>query len=245
MSTVPTEQIRESDRFFVEDSMILGESELTSVYSQGVLRPVESWRYQYVKRIIDLAGALILVVLFLIPGLLIMAAVFLTSRGPIFYREERVGRDGRLFRIWKFRSMHKDAPRLKHLSSIGPSRSVLEWRMRKHLKDPRITAVGGFLRKWSLDELPQLFNVIKGEMSLIGPRPIVRQEISFYGELFSHYLAVTPGMSGLWQVSGRSGVDYDRRVKMDAFYVESWSLRFDFNILCRTVPAVLSRSGAA
>lgn len=245
MSTVPSETIGERDQFFVEETMILEDSAFTSVYAQGALSLVESWRYLYVKRMLDIAGALILVSLFLIPGILIMAAIFLTSRGPIFYREERVGREGRPFRIWKFRSMHKDAPKSRYVSGSGPSGNVLEWRMRKDLKDPRITAVGGFLRRWSLDELPQLFNVLRGEMSLIGPRPIVKKEISFYGNLLSHYLAVTPGMSGLWQVSGRSEIDYDKRVKMDAFYVESWSLRFDFTILCRTVPAVLSRSGAA
>lgn len=122
---------------------------------------------------------------------------------------------------------------------------MLEWRMRKDLKDPRITAVGGFLRRWSLDEFPQLFNVLRGEMSLVGPRPIVKKEMLFYGNLLQHYLAVAPGMSGLWQVSGRSDIDYDERVKLDAFYVESWSLTFDLAILCRTVPAVLSRNGAA
>ena len=117
--------------------------------------------------------------------------------------------------------------------------------MRKGLRDPRITPVGGFLRRWSLDELPQLINVVRGEMSLIGPRPIIYAEAKFYGDQFSHYLAVSPGMSGLWQVSGRSCVDYDKRVVLDKFYVESWSLRFDFSILFRTIPAVLCRNGAA
>jgi lipopolysaccharide/colanic/teichoic acid biosynthesis glycosyltransferase len=121
----------------------------------------------------------------------------------------------------------------------------LEWRMRKDLKDPRISAVGGFLRRWSLDEIPQLLNVLRGEMSLVGPRPIVKQETAFYGRHLSHYLSVTPGMSGLWQVSGRSDVDYDKRAMLDAFYVETWSLGTDFDILMRTLPAVLRRRGAA
>ena len=116
--------------------------------------------------------------------------------------------------------------------------------MRKHLRDPRITAIGGFLRRWSLDEIPQLFNVLRGEMSLVGPRPIVETETAFYGDLLPYYLAASPGLSGLWQVSGRSRVDYDRRAKLDALYVQSWSLGADFNILFRTIPAVLSRVGA-
>jgi undecaprenyl-phosphate galactose phosphotransferase len=116
--------------------------------------------------------------------------------------------------------------------------------MQKQFKDPRITAIGGFLRSWSIDELPQLINVLRGEMSLIGPRPIVAAETDFYGDLLSFYLAATPGLSGLWQVSGRSQVDYDERAKLDARYVRFWSLKNDMEILFRTIPAVLGRVGA-
>jgi len=116
--------------------------------------------------------------------------------------------------------------------------------MHKHLRDPRITAVGGFLRRWSIDELPQLINVLTGDMSLIGPRPIVEAETVLYGKLISVYMTAIPGLSGLWQVSGRSHIDYDKRAKMDANYVQSWSLSGDFMILLRTIPAVLSRIGA-
>ena len=140
--------------------------------------------------------------------------------------------------------MRQDAHRNSHVSDAGGNGKLVEWRMRKHLSDPRITPIGGFLRRWSLDELPQLINVLSGDMSLIGPRPIVEKETRYYGSFMDHYLAVNPGMSGLWQVSGRSHVDYDKRVLMDAFYVESWTLSSDFNILFRTLPAVLSRRGA-
>ena len=116
--------------------------------------------------------------------------------------------------------------------------------MNKNRRDPRITSVGSLLRRWSLDELPQLFNVIRGEMSLIGPRPIVEAEARFYGRLLVFYLAATPGLSGLWQVSGRSNVDYPERAMLDALYVRSWCLDADLQILIRTVPAVLSRIGA-
>jgi undecaprenyl-phosphate galactose phosphotransferase len=125
-----------------------------------------------------------------------------------------------------------------------PRGTVLQWRMCKHLRDPRITAIGSILRRWSLDELPQLINVLRGEMSLIGPRPIVEAETDFYGNHLDSYLSATPGLSGLWQVSGRSDVGYVERVKLDALYVRSWCLMADLRILFRTIPAVLSRIGA-
>jgi len=205
---------------------------------------LESWRYQFVKRTLDFLFSLTMIVAFAIPGLLIAVAISLTSKGPVFYREERIGRNGRPFRIWKFRSMYCDAKERVRVAEAHSSGKVLEWRMRKHLRDPRITMVGGFLRSWSLDELPQLLNVLLGEMSLVGPRPIVEAETAFYGDLLSYYLAATPGLSGLWQVSGRSHIDYPKRVRLDAFYVRSWSLKSDFIILARTVPAVFGRVGA-
>lgn len=215
---------------------------------------LESWRYRYLKRSIDFVGSSALLIVSAVPGLAIAAAIRLTSRGPVFYREERIGHGGRPFRIWKFRSMHHRAH--SHvLSSIidisspvsGVAESNVEWRMRKgdrDFLDPRITLVGGFLRKWSLDELPQLINVLRGDMSLIGPRPIVRDEASLYGERFSYYLAAKPGLSGLSQVSGRSNLDYDKRVELDTLYVQNWSLIADLAILARTIPTVLSRTGA-
>jgi undecaprenyl-phosphate galactose phosphotransferase len=121
---------------------------------------------------------------------------------------------------------------------------VLQWRIRKHGNDPRITPIGRFLRRWSLDELPQLHNVLRGEMSLIGPRPVIKAETHFYKHLLPYYLAAKPGLSGLWQVSGRSDLDYDERAGLDTKYVETWSLRSDFKILLRTIPVVLGRVGA-
>jgi lipopolysaccharide/colanic/teichoic acid biosynthesis glycosyltransferase len=170
--------------------------------------------------------------------------VVATSKGPLFYRERRIGQNGRQFRIWKFRSMHKNAAERARIADSQIDTKVLEWRMHKHLRDPRITSVGGFLRKWSLDELPQLLNVLSGDMSLIGPRPIVESEVELYGSLISVYTTAVPGLSGLWQVSGRSHIDYDKRAKLDAKYVQSWSLGSDLMILLRTIPAVLGRIGA-
>lgn len=206
---------------------------------------VESWRYCLVKRSLDVVFSAVLIALFAVPGVLIALAVRMTSEGPAFYRETRIGRNGRPFRIWKFRSMRRDAP--KHAPTVEvhhSSNGVLEWRMHKRHADPRITPIGRFLRRWSLDELPQLLNVVRGEMSLVGPRPIVAAETRFYGDLFDYYLAVTPGLSGLWQVSGRSDIDYPLRVRLDAVYVGTWSLRSDLAILLRTVPAVFGRRGA-
>lgn len=244
MSIAPTGSVNDRDILVFQESAFEAELANSPMWSPARPFPVCTWRYRYVKRAFDLSFALIMIALLLIPSSLIALAVLITSRGPVFYRELRIGRNGRPFRIWKFRSMYQDAHRNSHISHPGESGKSLEWRMRKHLRDPRITPIGGFLRRWSLDELPQLINVLCGDMSLIGPRPIIEKETRYYRSFMTHYLAVHPGMSGLWQVSGRSHVNYDKRVLMDAFYVESWSLSSDFNILFRTLPAVLSRRGA-
>lgn len=200
------------------------------------------WSYEYVKRAVDFCTAGLLLALFFIPGLVIAMAIKLTSPGPVFYREERVGRSGRPFRIWKFRSMdvRKTRGTVEHEDALSFGRRV----NKRGGQDPRITSVGQLLRSWSLDELPQLLNVIWGEMSLVGPRPIVQAETSLYAELLPFYLAAVPGMSGLWQVSGRCNMEYEERVELDATYVVSWSLGMDLKILAKTLPAVLSREGA-
>ena len=226
------------------ESINLAECSFLEYFQSPSESPLESWRYQRVKRTFDFLCSLIMILVFAIPGLLIAAIILYTSGGPVFYREERIGRDRRPFRIWKFRSMYSDATKHARIADMNPSGNVLEWRMQKHLQDHRITVIGRFLRCWSLDELPQLFNVLCGEMSLIGPRPIVEAETDYYGDLLLFYLAATPGLSGLWQVSGRSHVDYAKRARLDASYVQSWSLKSDFILLFRTVPAVLGRIGA-
>ena len=205
---------------------------------------VQSWTYRRVKRAIDVAGAVSMILVTLPPALLIAAAIALTSKGPIFYRESRVGRGGQPFRIWKFRSMSEDTHLQSCVKVDSSGGTLLHWRIHKHSQDPRITPVGKFLRRWSLDELPQLINVLRGDMSLIGPRPVVAAEVPLYAHLQHFYLAAAPGMSGLWQVSGRSNVSFARRADLDAFYVLNWSLRADFIILVKTIPAVLGRVGA-
>lgn len=214
------------------------------VYLDRKEAAVDSWRYAYVKRMLDAFMASVMLVVLAIPGLFIAAAILATSRGPIFYRERRIGRYGRPFRIWKFRSMHTDASRPRGKHGAGGAGDDVAYRTRKNQHDPRITPIGGFLRRWSLDELPQLINVLRGEMSMIGPRPIIEAEACFYSDLLPFYLAATPGLSGLWQVSGRSNIDYPKRAALDASYVLEWSLKSDFEILVQTIPAVLKKTGA-
>ena len=169
----------------------------------------------------------------------------MTSRGPVFYRHKRLGMNGREIRIWKFRSMYSDADiRLKKILANNP-KAVEEWESNFKLKDdPRVTLFGRLLRKTSLDELPQLFNVFSGDMALIGPRPIVEKEIQHYGDAYKVFSSVRPGITGLWQVSGRTDTGYERRVALDAYYVLNWSPWMDLWILIRTVFAVLLMRGA-
>ena len=168
-------------------------------------------------------------------------AVRLTSKGPAFFRQTRVGVDGREFTMFKFRSMVVNAEELKaKLEAQNEGKGVLF----KMEKDPRITRVGAFLRKWSLDELPQLFNVLNGTMSLVGPRPPLPSEVAQYETDVHRRLMVKPGLTGLWQISGRSDLDWDEAVRLDLRYVENWSLAMDLIILWRTVFAVLKREGA-
>lgn len=200
---------------------------------------------QRAKRALDLFGA-VLGSLLIGPMLLLIAILIkLDSPGPVFYGHWRVGAADSAFRCWKFRTMHKDAESMleRHLRQYPHLR--IEWeRDLKLREDPRVTRVGGILRKTSLDELPQLWNVLIGEMSLIGPRPIVRDEVKKYGEIYELYKRVRPGISGLWQVSGRNNVGYAEQVALDSYYVRNWSVWLDLIILARTPGVVLLRRGA-
>ena len=190
-------------------------------------------------------GAL-LILLLLAPVMALVAWLIWRRDGaPIFFGHFRVGRDGELFRCLKFRSMYRDADRMLQELLQSDPQARAEWdKDQKLSRDPRITPVGHFLRKTSLDELPLLFNVLRGEMSLVGPRPITTGELTRYGAARWHYLSVQPGMTGLWQVSGRNNTTYDERVALDRRYVEARSLRLDLSILVRTVGVVLARDGA-
>lgn len=197
------------------------------------------------KRVMDLVLS-VCIGLCVLPVLIaICIAIRLETPGPALFRQSRIGRDGQEIRILKFRTMVRDAEDclVRHLAA-NPELQA-EWdATQKLLNDPRITRVGHFLRRTSLDELPQLWNVLCGEMSLVGPRPIVASEIVKYADVFDAYMRVRPGITGLWQVSGRSDLSYPERVRLDAWYISNWSTWLDLYILARTVPVVFERRGA-
>ncbi len=197
------------------------------------------------KRLIDL----FLCLLFALPTLLVTVCIAViikkTSPGPVFYGHTRVGKNGRPFKTWKFRSMCVDADaQLQNILASDPVRRA-EWEKdRKFTNDPRVTPFGYFLRKTSLDELPQLWNIFIGQMSLIGPRPVTQSELSKYGDKTPFILSVKPGLSGMWQVSGRSDTEYEDRVHLDSYYIQNWSIWLDIWILVKTVWVVLKGRGA-
>ena len=200
---------------------------------------------RFEKWALDMALAALVFVATL-PAMAVLAVlVKLTSAGPVFFRHERLGRHGKPIRIWKFRTMYADAQARLDRILAEDSDAAAEWAAHFKLKnDPRVTPLGRFLRKTSLDELPQLFNVLSGSMALVGPRPIVRNEVPYYGKSFGLFSSVKPGVTGLWQVSGRSDVDYARRVSLDVFYVLNWSPWLDVWVLAKTVSAVFFARGA-
>ena len=194
-----------------------------------------------VKRGVDVIGALAMLTLGLPLLVLIALAIRLNSPGPVIFTQTRVGVGGKLFKIYKFRSMYEGAEtELEHLRELNEADGPLF----KIHDDPRLTQVGRFLRRTSLDELPQLLNVLRGEMSLVGPRPPIPPEVERYQEWHKRRLETRPGMTGLWQVSGRSLLSFDEMVLLDIYYIENWSLWLDFKILLRTVPQVLLGNGA-
>jgi exopolysaccharide biosynthesis polyprenyl glycosylphosphotransferase len=181
-------------------------------------------------------------ILLIAPVLLTLAlAVKLSSRGPVFFRHQRVGRDGQPFSVLKFRSMVDGADKKFDTLLDQSEGNAVQFKMKR---DPRVTRIGAVMRRYSLDELPQLFNVLGGSMSLVGPRPHVTREVEQYGIDMRRRLLVKPGITGLWQVSGRSDLSWDDSVRLDVRYVENWSLTFDLMILSKTVGAVLRGSGA-
>jgi exopolysaccharide production protein ExoY len=192
------------------------------------------------KRLIDIILAVSGIVLLAHLLIICFIATVATSRGPALFRHRRVGFKGKYFDCLKFRTMVQDAPeRLRQLLESDPV-AAAEWATDRKLRhDPRVTAIGAMLRKSSLDELPQLFNVLKGDMSIVGPRPVTDEELIRYSSAINAYLACRPGITGLWQVSGRSTTTYDKRIACDTFYARNWSMSLDAKILIVTIPAVL------
>lgn len=197
------------------------------------------------KRVADILLTLLLAPVALPLGLFIALAIVLDSRGPVFFSQVRIGRHRRPFRVWKFRSMRADADRkLRQLLGQSPEHAR-EWAMARKLRnDPRVTRVGRLLRKISLDELPQFWNVLRGDMSVVGPRPIVAEEIPRYGAAFATYTQVRPGVTGLWQVSGRNDMQYSRRVELDCHYIRNRTAAMDLKIVAKTAFVMLRGRGA-
>ena len=192
------------------------------------------------KRLADMVIALAVLVLAAPIMAIVAVAIKLTTGGPALYSHERVGFNGKPFKCYKFRSMVANSDEVLRDYLASSPEAAQQWADNRKLKsDPRITFFGMLLRKSSIDELPQLFNVLKGEMSCVGPRPIVREELARYGNNAGDYLSARPGLTGLWQVTGRSSTDYSRRVALDSFYVRNWSFGRDLSILWKTVFAVI------
>lgn len=204
-----------------------------------------NWHNRLLKRVFDIVCCIVGLCITWPVFLAIAVAIVITNPGPIIFSHKRVGKDGKIFPCYKFRSMIVDSERvLKEYLAKNPV-ARREWEENFKLKDdPRITKIGAFLRKTSLDELPQIFNVLKGDMSLVGPRPIVTAEIKKYGEYFRDFSMVLPGITGVWQVNGRSDTTYEQRVMMDSWYVHNWSIWMDMWYLVKTFKVVIYHEGA-
>jgi len=200
--------------------------------------------YKTIKRILDFVFSFLLII-FLIPLLLLIVIIIkINSKGPILFTQKRIGKNNITFYCYKFRTMHHESKYLlKEILIKNPNFKSEFSESRKIINDPRITKIGKFLRFSSLDELPQIFNVLTGDMSLIGPRPIVKSEIKKYGNDFKKVFSNKPGISGLWQVSGRNKLSYNKRVELDIFYSENISFRLDIKIFLKTIFVILFPSG--
>ncbi|VUT02173.1 undecaprenyl-phosphate galactose phosphotransferase WbaP [Klebsiella spallanzanii] len=229
--------------------MPLDSTDMSFIFSHEVMifrvqQNLAKWSSRALKRLFDIVGSVAIIIV-LSPVLIYISRKVRKDGGPAIYGHERIGKGGRSFKCLKFRSMVINSKEV--LSELLENNPVAkeEWNATFKLKhDPRITKIGGFLRRTSLDELPQLFNVLKGEMSLVGPRPIIKAELERYNDEVDYYLLSKPGMTGLWQVSGRSDVDYETRVYLDAWYVKNWSMWNDIAILFKTITVVLKKDGA-
>jgi bacterial sugar transferase family protein len=198
--------------------------------------------YMSVKRVFDLVistiGLIILSPIFLILAIIVK----LDSKGPVFFAHTRYGKNGKKFKMYKFRTMYENAQDM--INDFTPEQ-MKEWKENFKLQDdPRITKVGKFLRKTSLDELPQIVNIMKGDLSIIGPRPVIEEELEKYGESKEKFLSVTPGLTGYWQANGRSSTTYEQRMEMELYYIDHISPKLDFKIFFKTIESVIKKEGA-
>lgn len=198
--------------------------------------------YKIVKRIMDVVFSSIALVVLSPVFAIIALAIKIESKGPVFFKHTRIGKNGKIIKIYKFRSMVQNAEDL--IKNFTPEQMKEYKENYKLADDPRITKVGKFLRKTSLDELPQLINIIKGELSIIGPRPVVQDELEKYGPNAQKFLSVTPGLTGYWAANGRSSTTYEERMEMELFYVDNLSFKMDMKVFFKTFGAVIKREGA-
>lgn len=234
--------------FQMDSSVAIDNQNVTNVKIQSA-KSTKSKKilYRITKRLIDIIGAIfgIIVLIPVTMGIYIARKVLKEDDGPMFYEQLRYGKNGKMFRMYKYRSMCMNADKMlkKYLEENEEARKEFE-EFQKLKNDPRITKMGNFLRKTSLDELPQMINILKGELSFVGPRPVVDKEIERYGANKDKFLSVTPGLTGYWQVNGRSNTTYEERMNMELYYVDNCSLWLDIKIFFKTFMAVFKKEGA-
>lgn len=214
--------------------------ENTEVSNENILKRQSP--YRYIKRFMDVILATIALVVLSPIFLIIAIAIKIESKGPVFFKHTRIGKNGKIIKLYKFRSMVINAEEL--IKSFTPEQMQEYKENYKLTNDPRITKIGKFLRKTSLDELPQLLNIIKGELSIIGPRPVVTDELEKYGANTKKFLSVTPGLTGYWAANGRSCTTYEQRMQMELYYIDNLSLKMDIKVFFKTIEAVIKREGA-
>ena len=206
--------------------------------------PLRNPFWAILKSTIDIVGAFSVLVVFS-PLFIFIACKIRKDGGPAFYSHERIGKNGKPFQCIKFRSMIINSQEVLEELLANDEEAKAEWERDFKLRnDPRVTPIGKFIRKTSLDELPQLINVLKGEMSLIGPRPVIEEEKKYYGKHWDEFLSIKPGMTGLWQVSGRNDTTYDERVSLDIKYIRNWTLWMDIKIVFKTIGIIFNPKGA-
>ena len=222
------------------DANIQGTKELMKIEINNL--EIRKKIYKVVKRIADIIGGIIGLIL-LSPVFLILAiCIKIDSKGPVIFAHKRIGKNGKEFNMYKFRSMYENAEEM--IENFNEEQKI-EWQENFKLdNDPRITKVGRLLRKTSLDELPQIVNIIKGDLSIIGPRPIVDEELKKYGDNKEKFLSITPGLTGYWQANGRSNTTYEERMQMELYYIDNQSLLLDIKIFFKTIVSVIKKEGA-
>ncbi len=222
------------------DANIQGTKELMKIEIDNL--EIRKKIYKVVKRIADIIGGIIGLILLSPVFLIIAICIKIDSKGPVIFAHKRIGKKGKEFNMYKFRSMYENAEEM--IENFSEEQKT-EWQEKFKLEnDPRITKVGKFLRKTSLDELPQIVNIIKGDLSIIGPRPIVDEELKKYGKNKEKFLSITPGLTGYWQANGRSNTSYEERMQMELYYIDNQSLLLDIKIFFKTIVSVFKKEGA-